>query len=40
MIWCDDLIRYIGPAWSHVAKDRKVWKASREGFLLSERETL
>ena len=36
--WCDTLIRYVGPTWSHVAKDKKLWKACREGFLLWERE--
>ena len=35
----DDLIQYVGPTWSHIAKDRKLWKARREGFLLRERET-
>ena len=37
--WCDDLIRYVGPTWSQVAKDRKLWQAGRKGFLLRERET-
>ena len=37
--WCDDLIRYVGPTWSHVAKYRKLWKVCREGFLLKEKET-
>ena len=37
--WCDDLIQYVGSTRSHVAKDRKLWKACREGFLLRERET-
>ena len=32
-------IRYVGATWSHVAKDRKLWKACREGFLLRETET-
>ena len=35
--WCDDLIRYVGPTWSYVAKDRKLWTACREEFLLRER---
>ena len=38
--WCDPLIQYVGPTWSHIAKDRKLWRACREGFLLRERETL
>ena len=37
--WCDDLIQYVGPTWSHIARDRKLWQACREGFLLRERET-
>ena len=37
--WCDDLIQYVGPTWSHIARDRKLWRACREGFLLRERET-
>ena len=38
--WCNDLIGYVGPTWSHVAKDRMLWKACREeGCLLRERET-
>ena len=37
--WCDDLIQYVGPTWSHIAKDRRLWTACREGFLLRERET-
>ena len=36
--WCDDLIQYVGPTWSHIAKDRRLWRACREGFLLRERE--
>ena len=35
--WCDDLIQYVGPNWSHITKDRK-WRACREGLLLRERE--
>ena len=39
--WCDDLIQYVGPTWSHIARDRKLWQACREGFLLrEERNTL
>ena len=37
---CDDLLRYIGPTWRHIAKNRKLWKACREGFLLRERDNL
>ena len=37
--WCDDLIQYVGPTWSHISRDRKLWRACREGFLLRERET-
>ena len=37
--WCNDLIQYVGPTWSHIAKDRRLWRACREGFLLRERET-
>ena len=33
-----DLIRCVGPTWSHIPKDRKLWKACRDGFLLRERE--
>ena len=36
--WCDDLIQYVGPIWSHIAKDRRLWRACRRGFLLRERE--
>ena len=36
--WCDGLIRYIGPSWSHIVKDRKLWTACRYGFLLRGRE--
>ena len=36
--WCIDLIQYVGPTWSHIAKDKEVCKACREGFLLRERE--
>ena len=25
--WCNDLIRYVGPTWSHIAKDRQVRKS-------------
>ena len=35
--WCDDLIRYVGPTWSHIAKNSKLWRACREGSSL-ERE--
>ena len=38
--WCDDLIQYVGPTWSDVAKDRKLRKTCREAFLLRERNTL
>ena len=34
---CGELI--IWPSWSHIAKDRSLWSACREGFLLRERET-
>ena len=27
---CDDLIQYVGPTWSHIAKDRKLCKACKE----------
>ena len=37
--WCDDLIQYVGPTWSHIAKDSKLCKGCREGFLLKEGET-
>ena len=23
--WCDDLIQSVGPTWSYIAKDRKLW---------------
>ena len=36
--WCDDLIQYVWPTWRHIAKDRKLWKVCREGFLVRERE--
>ena len=39
MRWCNDWIRYVGPMWSYIAKDRKLWRAFRKGFLLRERET-
>ena len=35
--WCDNLIQYVGPTWSHIAKDRRLWRACRKGFLLRER---
>ena len=35
---CDDLIRYVGPSWSYITKDSKLWKACRKGFLFRERE--
>ena len=31
------LIWYVGPTWRHIAKDRKLWRAYREGFLLREK---
>ena len=35
--WYDDLIQYVGPTWSHIAKDRKLWRACIEGFLFREK---
>ena len=29
-----NLIQYVGPTWSHIARDRKLWQACREGFSL------
>ena len=39
MRWGNDLIGTVGPSWSHIAKDRKLWQAYREELLLRERET-
>ena len=40
--WRDNLIRHMGPAWPRLARDRRLWKQFREGFLLTEgvKETL
>ena len=34
--WRDILIRHLGPAWPRIARDRRLWKQSREGFLLTK----
>ena len=34
--WRDNLTRYLGPAWSRIARDRRLWKQFREGFFLTE----
>ena len=31
----DNLIRHLGPAWPRIARDRRLWRQSREGFLLT-----
>ena len=32
--WRDSLIRHLGPAWPRIARDRRLWRQFREGFLL------
>ena len=34
--WRDNRIRHLGPAWPIIARDRRLWKQFREGFLLTE----
>ena len=34
--WRDNLIRHLGHAWPRIARDRRLWKQFREGFLLME----
>ena len=34
--WRDSLIRHLGPAWPRIARDRRLWRQFREGFLLAE----
>ena len=34
--WRDNLIRHLGPAWPRIARDRRLWRQFREGFLLTE----
>ena len=34
--WRDNLISHLGPAWPRIARDRRLWKQFREGFLLTE----
>ena len=34
--WRDNLIRHLGSAWPRIARDRRLWRQSREGFLLTE----
>ena len=34
--WRDSLIRHLGPAWPRIARDRRLWRQFREGFLLTE----
>ena len=33
--WRDSLIRHLGPAWPRIARDRRLWRQFREGFLLT-----
>ena len=35
--WRDNLVRHLGTAWPRIARDRRLWKEFREGFLLTER---
>ena len=32
--WRDNLIRHLGRAWPRIARDRRLWKQSREGSSL------
>ena len=34
--WRDCLIRHLGPAWPRIARDRRLWRQFREGFLHTE----
>ena len=34
--WRDNLVRHLGTAWPRIARDRRLWKQFREGFLLTE----
>ncbi len=34
--WRDNLIRHLGPAWPRIARDRRLWRLLREGFLFTE----
>ena len=34
--WRDNLICHLGPAWPRIARDRRLWRQFREGFLLTE----
>ena len=34
--WRDNLILHLGPVWPSIARDRRLWKQFREGFLLTE----
>ena len=34
--WRDSLIHHLGPSWPRIARDRRLWRQFREGFLLTE----
>ena len=34
--WRDSLIRHLGPAWSRIARDSRLWRQFGDGFLLTE----
>ena len=34
--WRDNLIRHLGHAWPRIARDWRLWRQFREGFLLTE----
>ena len=36
ILWRDNLIRHLGPAWPRIARDRCLWRQLREGCLLTE----
>ena len=34
--WRDTIFRHLGPVWPRIARNRRLWKQFREGFLLTE----
>ena len=34
--WSDSLTHHLGPSWPRIARDRRLWRQFREGFLLTE----
>ena len=34
--WRDNLVHHLGPVWPRIARDRRLWRQFKEGFLLTE----